>query len=130
MGIYRSHFNNEIQNPTAETNHHLTYHMKLKNYVIQNHFFNMVLSGIATYSFRSFFGHQIDMRIIDKMGQRRGVWAQIFIYLGIFHVTMMWMETQERLNINHLVNMREENSSVLVHLTMQHFAHKVNQEVY
>ena len=53
----------------------------------------MVIAGIATYTARSFFGHQIDMRIINRFGEKRGMWAQIFLYLGFFHVTMMWMET-------------------------------------
>jgi hypothetical protein len=44
----------------------------------------MVMSGAATYAFKSFIGKWIDKKLFDYLGTKKGWACQIVLYFGLF----------------------------------------------
>ena len=49
--------------------------MKLNNYVLMCHMTHSVAGGLATFGFKTFFGHKLEHFTVNYLGQQRGNYA-------------------------------------------------------
>jgi len=127
---YKSHFKKEIDNPTADTNHILNFSLKMDNFFMMNEMLNFVMGGITMFGMKTFLGNTIDKYTINYLGQRRGEFAGMAIYLFTFFFLMNKLNKMERNDINYLINPREMSGEIFLNTCLHLFPNKVNLELY
>ena len=127
---YRAHFKNEINNPSADNNHIVNFNLKMENFLMMNSFINLVMSGITLFGMKTFLGNAIDRYTVNYLGQRRGEWASMAIYIGTFLYINSKLNKVETRDINYLINPRELSGEIFLNTTLHHFPAKVNLELY
>ena len=87
---------------------------------------HMFSAGAATFCLQRFLGEIIDSMCLNYLGQKRGSYGVIFIYLFTFFYGMNYLDHRKRLNINYMVNVRDFNGEVFTNIVLTEFPHKVN----
>ena len=129
-GQYKAHFRQQIENPTADTNHILNFSLKMDNFMMMQEMINFFMIGGSLFGFKHLFGHNIDKFTTNYLGQRRGEMATIFIYVVGFFYVMNKVNHIERQDINYLINPREMSGEIFMNTCLHFFPNKVNLDLY
>ena len=127
---YKSAFKNEIDNPSADTNHILNFSLKMDNFMMMNEMFNLVMSGITMLGMKTFLGESITKYTVNYLGARRGEWASMAIYFYSFFYVTSKLSSIERNDINYLINPREMSGEIFMNTCLHLYPNKVNLELY
>lgn len=125
-GTYKHMFKEQLQQPTADNNHIVNYNLKLQNYVIVNSTIHMISAGMFTFLVKGLIGGGIERHAVNYLGSKRGLYAQVLVYFGVFFVGFSWLNNSPRLNVSHLVNPRDFNGEVMSNLVLKFYPHKIN----
>ena len=90
----------------------------------------MLLSGACTMGVRHYFGENIDRVILNYFGHKRGNIVTIIFYVGMFFSLEYHLSRLEKIDMNHLVNLREFNGEVVTSMAMKAFPNKINHARY
>jgi hypothetical protein len=82
--VYRDYFSKQIDEPSAENNHIYNFHMKLSNFVSMHHIIHSISSGALTMLLKTTVGERLERINSNYLGQKRGKFANIFMYFGVF----------------------------------------------
>eukprot|EP00347_Sterkiella_histriomuscorum_P022208 403331296 len=95
-----------------------------------NQFIHMISSGAVLYFLNVLIGNRIDSVLVNYLGTKRGYYAQIGFYVFGFFYMQSLLNNQKRLNINHLINPRDQNGEVALGLVLKYFPHKINIDLF
>ena len=102
----------------------------MQNFVFMNHMIHTISGGILTFGFKTLAGGYLEHYATNYLGERRGNWAQIFVYVVAFMYLTDRFDSLQRIDPNSLINPHSFNGEVMLGLTMQMFPAKVNQQQY
>lgn len=86
----------------------------------------MISGGMFTFLVRGLAGNAIERVTVNYLGQKRGFYAQMIVYLFVFFGSQSWLNNRKRLDVNHLINARDFNGEVMMNIALKFFPHKVN----
>lgn len=130
IGVYKSHFRDAIDNPTADTNHILNYYLKLHNFYVMNNVIFMVAAGMGTFGVKSLFGATIDRVTMNYLSQKNAMLVQIPIYVVVYFYLNNWMDSREIHDINYLVQPNNFNGEIMLNIAATHIPAKVDLTLY
>lgn len=120
-GTYKHMFKDQIRQPTADNNHIINYNLKMQNYVIVNSSIHMISAGMFTFLIKGVLGNTIEKVTINYLGQRKGMYAQIAIYIAAFYFSFTTLNNSKRLNVNHMINPRDFNGELMMNLVLKFY---------
>ena len=127
---YKHHFRQQIENPTADTNHILNFSLKMDNFMMMNEMVNFLFGAMTMFGVKHFLGRSIDRYTVNFLGQKRGEYAAVAMYIIGFFYMMHKMNGFERNDINYLINPREMSGEIYLNTCLHLFPNKVNLELY
>jgi hypothetical protein len=86
----------------------------------------MILAGSLTYSIKYFVGHKIDNAAFKVLGESKGRYAQIALYIGSYIYISSYFSKVKSLDINYMINPRERQGEIMLAIIMNNYPHKVD----
>ena len=75
----------------------------------------MILAGSFTYGIKHFLGERIDVFLMNTFKQRAG-FAFGVLYFGLYIGSNWYLDRLLSKNINHLVNLKDQNGIVMTNI--------------
>lgn len=123
---FRHKHKDQLNFPSADSNALIAYDQKLRNLHQTHGIMQTIQVGLGCYAIRHFFGGHIDRRLFSYLGERKGWYAQIVMYIGIYIYGVSYLRKQKYIDLNHVVNIREKPGETMLAIIMHSFPHKVN----
>jgi hypothetical protein len=86
----------------------------------------MISGGMFAFLVKGLIGGAVDRFTLNYLGQKRGMYAQILFYFGMFYFSFEWLNSNPRMNVNHMINPRDFNGEIMSNLVLKYYPNKVN----
>jgi len=123
---FRSKFKEQLIKPTPDNNYLINYDSQLKNLLITHGTFHMIQAGLGCFAVKHFLGGALDEKAFKYLGETKGRYAQIALYVGMFFMAQSFFRQQKSIDVNHVLNVRETQGEIMVGIIMQTYPHKVD----
>jgi hypothetical protein len=97
---------------------------------MMNSTIHMFSAGAATFLLKGLLGNHITKYSVSYLGEKRGLYLQIGIYVFNFFYVMSILDSRKRLNVNYLINAREFNGEIMMNIILKSYPQKVNHSRY